>query len=188
MSEESKSAEGEYVMMGSGSVVPGRGAGIAAGLDDPNLSQDEKDHRLAIALQQQENAAAYDEHKKKHDEITQAKNNRTGRSGTFNKLAAVRAKDNGTLQVPSEYTSDSAYVKSNGDYMGSGATYAAPPGSSPQEIADAKLAVELQKVEQVSAGTVREMNKIITEETQEDIAQAHRTERSNYHINQKKLG
>ena len=67
MSEESKTAEGDFVMMGAGSVVPGRGT-VNLGLDDPNLSQEEKDHRMAIALQQQENAAAYNEHKKKHEQ------------------------------------------------------------------------------------------------------------------------
>jgi hypothetical protein len=186
MSEESKSAEGDYVMMGgANAVVPGRGAGLAAGLDDLNISQDEKDHRLAIALQQQENAAAYEEHQKKHKEIQQAKVNRTGRSGTFTKLAAVRDQDHGMLQVPAEYTSDNAYVKSNGDYMGSGIVN---PGkdASPQEIADFKLATEIQKVEQVGAGTVREMQKIVQEETTEDEANATRNARSNYHINQKR--
>jgi hypothetical protein len=187
MSEESKSAEGDYVMMGGGSVVPGRGAGLTAGLDDANISQEERDHRLAIAMQQQENAAAYDEHQKKHQEILQAKNNRTGRSGTFTKLAAVRDHDHGMLQVPAEYTSDNAYVKSNGDYMGSGPNYVPPnKDASPQEIADFKMAAEIQKVEQVGAGTVRQMQKIVQEETEEEEANAQRTARSNYHINQKK--
>jgi hypothetical protein len=188
MSEESKSAEGDYVMMGGAtSVTPGRGAGVAAGMDDPNLSQDEKDHRLAIALQQQENAAAYDEHQKNHQKIVQAKDNRTMRSGTFTKLAAVRDHDHGMLQVPAAYTSDNAYVKSNGDYMGSGTEMVAPgKNASPQEIADFKMAAEIQKVEQVGAGTVREMEKIVHEETQEEEANAMRNARSNYHINQKK--
>ena len=90
-------------MMGSGSVVPGRGT-VNLGLDDPNLSEEEKDHRMAIALQQQENAAAYNEHKKKHEQNKQAQNFRTARSGTFTKLAAVRDKDHGMLSVPSAYT------------------------------------------------------------------------------------
>jgi hypothetical protein len=142
MSEESKSAEGEYVMMGSTGAVPGRGAGVAAGLDDPNLSQEEKDHRLAIAMQQQENAAAYNDHQKKHEDIVSAKNNRTARSGTFTKLAAVRDKDQGMLSVPADYATDNAYVKSTGGYMGSG-NYALPgPNASPQEIADFKMEQE----------------------------------------------
>ena len=57
-----------------------QGQGGVAGLDDPNLTQEEKDHRLAISLQQQENSAAYTEHKKKHDELLSAKQRRTGRS------------------------------------------------------------------------------------------------------------
>ena len=61
MSEESKTSDTDYVHMNDG-----RGPGVAsggaavAGLDDPALSQEDRDLRLAIALQQQENAAAYD--------------------------------------------------------------------------------------------------------------------------------
>lgn len=189
MSEESKTAEADYVMMGSTSAIPGHGSGTKINLDDPNLSQEEKDHRLAIALQQQENAAAYAEHKKKHDAYVTAQSNRTARSGTFTKLAAIRDKDQGMLSVPPEYVSDHAY-KNEGDYVpprGDSAFVAPPPGARPQEIADFKLAAELQKVEQVDAGTVRTMQKIVTEEAEEEEAQAHRTERSNYHINQKGL-
>jgi hypothetical protein len=186
MSEESKTADGDYVMMGSGSVVPGRG-GNTMDMNDPNLTQEEKDHRLAIALQQQENAAAYSEHKKKHDANTSAQSNRTARSGTFSRLAAVRDKDQGMLSVPSEYSSDHAYKKSDGEYLPpSGNGFVAPAaGARPQEIADFKLAAEMQKVEQVDAGTVRTMQKIVKEEVEEDTAQAHRTERSNFHLNQK---
>jgi hypothetical protein len=187
MSEESKT-DGDYVMMGSGSVVPGRGGKTSGlNLDDPNLTQEEKDHRLAIALQQQENAAAYSEHKKKHDATAAAQNNRTARSGTFTKLAAVRDKDQGMLSVPSAYSSDHAY-KNDTDYKAPGSKdgFAAPgAGARPQEVADFKLAAEMQLVEQVDAGTVRTMTKIVNEEVNEDTAQAHRTERSNYHINQK---
>lgn len=188
MSEESKTAEGDFVMMGSGSVVPGRGT-VDLGLDDPNLSQEEKDHRLAISMQQQENAAAYNEHKKKHDQTKQAQVHRTARSGTYTKLAAVRDKDHGMLSVPSAYTSDNAYQK-DGDYVSpSGGEYvAAPPkNATPQEVADYKVATEMQKFEQIDAGTTRTMNKIVNEEAQEEEAQANRTERSNFHINQKGL-
>ena len=188
MSEESKTAEGDYVMMGSGAGV-NPGSGIAAqGLDDPNLTQEEKDHRMAVAMQQQENAAAYSEHKKKHEASVKAANNRTARSGTFSRLAAVRDKDHGMLSVPSEYTSDNAYHKES-EYAPPGNGFAPPPhGATPQEIADNKLAAELQKFEQVDAGTIRTMTKIVTEETSDETAQAHRTERSNYHINQKGFG
>lgn len=189
MSEESKTAEGDFVMMGAGSVVPGRGT-VNLGLDDPNLTQEEKDHRLAIALQQQENAAAYNEHKKKHEATKKSQDFRTARSGTYTKLAAVRDKDHGMLSVPAAYTSDNAYHKDGGDYVApsGGEFVAAPPkNATPQELADFKVAADMQKFEQIDAGTTRTMNKIVSEEAQEEEAQKHRTERSNYHINQKGL-
>jgi hypothetical protein len=186
MSEESKTSEGDYVMMGG--AAPGGAAKVPIGLDDPNLSQEDKDHRLAIALQQQENAVAFDAHKKKHDGYAAATSNRTARSGTFTKLAAVRDKDQGMLSVPSDYTTENAYVKSDGEYLppGTKTDEELLQGATPQQVADFKLAKELQKVEQVGAGTAREMSKIVTEEADEAEAQAHRTERSNFHINQKR--
>jgi hypothetical protein len=189
MSEESKTADGDYVMMGGGSGVrPGTGTTVSKlGLDDPSLSLEEKDHRLALALQQQENAAAYDQHKKKHETYEQANAHRTARSATFTKLAAVRAKDHGMLMVPSAYTSDHAYKSDANSYMAPNSYVAPPAGADPQEIADFQLAAGLQKIEQVDAGTVRTMQKIVTEEADEETAQAHRTERSNYHIPQKGL-
>jgi hypothetical protein len=176
MSEESKTAEGDYVMMGSGT-APGRPTAIP-GIDDPNLSQEEKDHRLAVALQQQENAAAVKEHQKKHDEQVQADQRRTARSGTFTKLAAVRDKDHGMLSVPADYTSDMAYHKQEGDkYAAPG--FAPPPANArPQEVADYKVAVEMQKVEQIDAGTVRTMTKMVKEEEEAEVAQERRTQRS----------
>jgi hypothetical protein len=168
MSEETKTPEGDYIRMGRSAPTPGGTTLKMPGLDDPSLSQEDKDHRLAIALQQEENAAVYDTHKKKHDQHIAADLNRTGRSGAFTRLAGVRDKDHGMLSVPSEYTTENAYVKGDGDY-----------------VADYLLAKELQKVEQVGAGTAREMSKIVTEEHEEEISQSHRTDRSNYHINQK---
>lgn len=173
-------------MMGSGAPAPGGTTLKMPGMDDPSLSQEDKDHRLAIALQQQENAAAYDAHKKKHEESVAANTNRTARSATYTRLAAVRDKDHGMLSVPAEYTTDNAYVKGDSDYVahnGEKEEYIA--GATPQQIADYQLAKELQKVEQVGAGTAREMSKIVTEEVADETAQAHRTDRSNYHINQK---
>jgi hypothetical protein len=185
MSEESKTAEGDYVMMGSGQPA----ATLGAGLDDAALSQEDKDHRMAIALQQQENAAVYDAHKKKHDMQVKANTNRTARSGTFTKLAAVRDKDQGMLSVPKDYTTENAYVRGDGEFL-PGTVKSDEEllkGATPQQIADFKLAKELQKVEQAGAGTAREMSKIVTEETVQKEVQGHRTERSNYHINQKKF-
>lgn len=185
MSEESKTPEGDYVIMGSGGVAPGGTTLKMPDMDDPNLSQEDKDHRLAIALQQQENTAAYDTHKKKHEQYVAASTNRTARSGTFTKLAAVRDKDHGMLMVPPEFTTENAYVKGDSDYLPQKDHSESLAGMTPEQIADYQLAKELQKVEQVGAGTAREMSKIVTEESDESEAQAHRTERSNFHINQK---
>ena len=79
MSEESKTPEGDYVMMGTESAAPKRVG--AVNLDDESFTQEERDHRLAIAIQQQENAAAYNEHKAKHDAQVAANTSRTTRSG-----------------------------------------------------------------------------------------------------------
>jgi hypothetical protein len=184
MSEESKTPDADYVHMGGGKgIVPGSGStfNLPESMDDPNLSQEDRDMRLAIALQQQENAAAYDAHKAKHDANVKANIQRTTRSNTHTRLAAVRAKDHGMLSVPAAYTTEHAYV--SGDY-----DTPIPPnmaGASPQEIADYNMAMALQKVEQVGAGTVQTMNKIITEEKESAEAMAHRTERSNYTLPKK---
>lgn len=180
MSEESKTPEGDYVIMGTGGV----NAQTATKpnlfeIDDPNLTQEEMDHRLAIAMQQQENAAAYEDHKKKHDENVKAQANRTLRSGTFTKLAAVRGKDHGMLTVPSDYTSEHAYVKSDVDGYTAPSGLASPPANAhPQELNDYKLAAEMQLVEQVDAGTVRTMQKMVTEEENAEASQTLRTTRS----------
>jgi len=179
MSEECKTAEGDYVMMGKPTAQAGRSAGLPHGIDDPNLPQEEKDHRLAIALQQQENAAALEDHKKKHDNIQKSNDYRTARSGTFSRLAHVRDRDHGMLSVPQDYTTDNAYVNASSQPKVS--TYAPPPkNAKPEEIQDYKLAAELQRFEQVGAGTVREMEKIAKEEQEAEIAQAHRTGYSTY--------
>jgi len=183
MSEESKTPDGDYVMMGS--TAAGGTAKMSMGLDDPNLSQEDKDHRLAIALQQEENAAVQEEHRKKHQQAVAASTNRTARSGTFTKLAAVRSKDHGMLSVPADYTTPNAYVKGSSDYIAHQEKSESMTGATPQQAADYQLAKELQKVEQVGAGTAREMSKIVSEGEKETDSQAHRTERSNYHINQK---
>jgi hypothetical protein len=180
MSEESKTPEGDYVMMSGGGRPSSSSGGQKKaldplGLDDPSLTQEEKDHRLAIAMQKQENAAAYEQHKKKADEHQNAQKHRTARSGTYTKLAAVRDKDGGVLSVPAEYSTENAY-KVEGTFDPG---FAAPPiGAGPQEITDHKLAVQLQKVEQVDAGTVRTMQKMVEEEELIEETQAIRTVRS----------
>jgi len=165
MSEESKTPDADYVHMGDGAGVRPGGAAAIPGLDDPNLSQEDRDMRLALALQQQENAAAYDQHKKKHDAAKNAQKHRTAYSSNYDKLAATRKKDHGMLRVPAAYSTENAYVS------GEGGEYSAPAGSavdlkgaSPQVIADHKMAAELQKVEQSAVGTGQAIEKMVTEE------------------------
>lgn len=142
MSEESKT-DGDYVHMFDGAAPTPAPANqviaqVPAGLDDPNLSQEERDLRLAIALQQQENATALQH--SKQAKARQAKSNtlRTGRSGAQTKLAAVRDKDHGQYKSP--YADNSATNASQYQPPSSGA------GASSQELSDYQLAVELQKV------------------------------------------
>merc|ERR1719343_1940334 len=115
MSEETK-YDTDYVNMDRG-VRPGSAnvAKVPAGLDDPNLSQEDKDLRLAIALQQEENARALATSKGKIDDAEKANAMRTGRSGVHSRLAAVRDKDHGMLSVPSQYDSEGAYQAPGSD-------------------------------------------------------------------------
>ena len=133
------------------------------------------------ALQQQENAAVYEAHKKKSNAYKAAQTNRTGRSGTFSRLAAVRDKDAGMFSVPADYTTEHAYVKS-GEYLPQAGISDAEllKGATPQQIADFKLAKEIQTVEQAGAGTAREMAKITSDEADAAVAQARRTGLSTY--------
>jgi hypothetical protein len=169
----------------------GRGPGIVsgrlptvAGLDDPNLSQEDRDLRLAIALQQQENAAAYDLHKKRHDAAVAANVNRTSRSNVHSKLAQVRKKDHGMLMVPDEYTTENAYKKGDSQYVSPSTdssavvANAAANGALPQEVADLKLALDLQKMEQTGAGTAQTLVKIMKEEKEDVEANDMRNARS----------
>jgi len=186
MSEESKTSDSDYVHMNDGR-GPGVSSGTSpavAGLDDPNLSQEDRDLRLAIALQQQENAAAYDAHKKRRDEAIKANTSRTTRSNVHSRLAQVRKKDHGMLSVPDEYTTENAYKKGDGDYVSPGidgsaiVANAAASGALPQEVADLKMALELQKVEQTGVGTAQTMSKILREEQEDDNANEMRNARS----------
>mmetsp|Transcript_4464 Transcript_4464/g.6434 ORF Transcript_4464/g.6434 Transcript_4464/m.6434 type:complete len:194 (-) Transcript_4464:89-670(-) len=188
MSEESKTPESDYVNMGAGAGPGGSTLKLPEGMDDPSLSQEDRDMRLALALQQQENAAVYDAHKKKHQAAKAAQTNRTARSGVVSRLAHVRGKDQGMLSVPPEYTTENAYVSGGGNGTYNAPNGVAPPeGASPQEIADFKMAAGLQKVENLSAGVATTTHKIVEEEESDKTAQNHRTGHSNYHINQKKI-
>lgn len=187
MSEESKTSDSDYVHMNYGrgpGIATGGGLPTVAGLDDPNLSQEDRDLRLAIALQQQENAAAYDAHKKRHDAAVAANTNRTSRSNVHSKLAQVRKKDHGMLMVPDEYTTENAYKKGDSQYVSpadDGSTVvanAAANGALPQEVADLKLALDLQKMEQTGAGTAQTLVKILKEEKEDVEANDMRNARS----------
>jgi len=179
-SEESKS-EAEYVNMDRGvrPVTMGKDVvKVPVGLDDPNLSQEDKDLRLAIALQQEENQRATTSSKKKLDAAKKANTMRTGRSGVHSRLAAVRDKDHGMLSVPSSYETANAYQ--SGDYAapGSAMNMASLKGALPQEVADHNLAIELQKIENSSAGTAQAAAKLTKTEQELIEAQEHRTARS----------
>lgn len=122
----------DYHSMGSG--APNRGTFVRVeGLDDPNLSQEEKDRRLAIALQQQENAAVYELAKKKHDASVAAQANRTTRSNVATSLATIRKKQ-----------------KEQGDVETSGS-------------GDDLYAAEMQKEENAGASTMATLNYMIKE-------------------------
>lgn len=121
-----------YVKMGPGA-APKPGTNNITNipeLNDPNLSQEEKDLRLALALQQQENASAYGAHKKRHDAQQSSQNNRVSRSSAGTRLASVR--------MNQKDEKDAAY----------GGSYGGPDDSS-----DARLASELHKVEVTTAKT-----------------------------------
>jgi hypothetical protein len=141
----------DYQRMGTG--APSRGQVVRVdGLDDPNLSQEEKDHRLALALQQQENAAVYDLAKKKHDAAVAAQANRTTRSNVATSLATIRKKQ-----------------KENGE----AAEYASGSGS-----ADEQYAAELQRMENAGASAMQTLDYMIKEVQQDKEADDLRTSHS----------
>lgn len=170
MSEESKIDSGYVHMGGSGPSSNGSNtARIPLGLDDPSLSQEDKDLRLAIALQQQENAEALAAAKKRAVASSRSDLFRTGRSGVNTRLAAVRAKDHGQLSVPKAYTNQNAPV---GEYIAPAA------GAVSQELSDASLAAELHKVEASSIGAANSTAKLLKDEAAQAEAAATRTARS----------
>ena len=163
----SNNIESDYVQMGDAT-----GSSTPLNLDDPNLSQEDKDLRLAIALQQQENAAALSNAKKKKEAAKKSNMLRSGRSGVGSRLAAIRDKDHGMLSVPSSYDNENAY-KNELDYL--------PPGNdaqTSQESSDASLARQLQNVEVTSISAAVETDKLAKLISSEATAQKFRTERS----------
>uniref|UniRef100_A0A7S0CCL2 Uncharacterized protein n=1 Tax=Proboscia inermis TaxID=420281 RepID=A0A7S0CCL2_9STRA len=169
MSEEGKNDFNEYVHMDN----PGRPANnhfnAPVGLDDPNLSQEDRDMRLAIALQQQENASAMNAADAKNRNAAKSDLFRTGRSGVNTRLASVRDRDQGLLRVPHSYNNESAY-KSGSNYC--------PPGTEKFDDADLALAHELQSVEQSSVGAALHAEKVLKKEQEIDNSNALRNARS----------
>eukprot|EP00558_Chaetoceros_sp_UNC1202_P013761 CAMPEP_0197236516 /NCGR_PEP_ID=MMETSP1429-20130617/3592_1 /TAXON_ID=49237 /ORGANISM="Chaetoceros sp., Strain UNC1202" /LENGTH=152 /DNA_ID=CAMNT_0042695305 /DNA_START=54 /DNA_END=512 /DNA_ORIENTATION=+ len=143
----------------SGAVKPGTTSLQTGGvdLDDPNLSQEEKDLRLALALQQQENTAAYEESKKRQESAAAAKKNRTTRSNFSTSLASIRKQQ-----------------KEAGDDSPKHASAYTAPGTS----SDEQLAHELSKVEQTTAGAAKLMDKIVQNSSDAKVANKLRTGRS----------
>jgi len=104
------------------------------------LSQEETDLRLAMALQQQENASAYDESKKRHDKTTAAQKARTMRSSVGTSLPHIRK-----------------VQKDNGDVEGAGVGMYDAPETDP----DAALAMKLQKEDAVTLGTAEMVERMV---------------------------
>jgi len=155
--------DANYVNMGQG-VQPGTTNLNAPGLEDPNLSQEEGDLRLALALQQQENAAAYGAHKKTHEAAVAAKKSRTTRSNYSTGLASIRK-----AQKSSDGSNNG--FKNDGEYNA--------PGT---ESGDAQLAAELQKVEHATAGTAQLMEQIAKEDSEEKKSTTIRSGRGHFHM------
>jgi hypothetical protein len=160
--QETSTMDANYVNMGQG-VTPGTTIPNTAGLEEPNLSQEERDLRLALALQQQENAAAYDAHKKTHEAAIAARKTRTTRSNASTGLASIRKAQKNNVE--------NTDLKSDGAYDA--------PGT---ESSDAQLAAELQKVEHATAGTAQLMEQIAKEDSEERKSTSTRSGRSHYHM------
>ena len=155
-------ADSSYVQMGNDGPRAGNVSALVPGLDDPNLSQEEKDYRLAIALQQQENAAVQAA-KKKHDASVAAQHTRVSRSGVNTALAHIRK------QQKSGDAGGAYSPTSSGDY------YAPDDGS-----ADAQLARKLQDEEMEAAGTAKMLEKIVKDDVADKKAAMLRTGRSGH--------
>merc|ERR1712165_27286 len=130
-------------------------------------SQEEQDLRLAMALQQAENAQAYETSKKRHEQATATQSHRTIRSNAGTSLSSIRA----TQKASAERMSSAPTATT--------ANYYAPSGAGDaQELADARLAGDMQRVEQATAGTARMMAKIQREEESSKASAELRNARS----------
>merc|ERR1712038_1833368 len=84
---------------------------------DSNLSQEEQDLRLAMALQQAENAQAYETSKKRHEQATATQSHRTIRSNAGTSLSSIRA----TQKASAERMSSAPTATAANYYAPSGA-------------------------------------------------------------------
>ena len=181
MSEESK-IDSDYVHLFDAPSNNGNSNNVAStvtnavppDLDDPKYTPEERDLRLAIALQQQENNAALHAIQKKQAETSRSKALRSGRSGAMTGLAAIRAREKRTPFVPATVSSD--YVPPS--TTGFAANTTAGPHAMTQEDKDYALAVELQKVEASSAGSAKLAQVLQQQESNEKSAKEHRVMRS----------
>jgi len=148
-----------YVNMGSGSGIRNTTSKMPEidGFNDPNLLPEERDRRLALALQQQENAAVYENMKKKHDIEKESQKLRTTRSNAPTSLAAIRKKERENPQDVSES------VYSN---------YVAP-SSGENAIVD-----EFSRVDEACAGTAKLMNHIVKTTAKDKASKNLRNARS----------
>merc|ERR1739845_7810 len=148
-----------YVNMGSGSGIRNTTSKIPEidGLNDPNLSAEERDRRLALALQQQENAAVYENMKKKHDTEKESQRLRTTRSNAPTSLAAIRKKER---ENPKDFNNNSY------------SNYVAPTSGE-------KTAVdEFTRVDEACAGTAQLMNHIVKTTAKDKASRNLRNARS----------
>merc|ERR1712050_481240 len=148
-----------YVNMGSG---PGSRTNTSKmpefnGQSHNNLSSEQRDRRLALALQQQENAAVYEDMKKKHDTEKESQKLRTTRSNAPTSLAAIRKKER---ENPKDF--------SNNSYS----NYVAPTSGE-------KTAVdEFTRVDEACAGTAQLMNHIVKTTAKDKASRNLRNARS----------
>ena len=187
MSEESK-IDSDYVHMFDGNTPPtaaaGGGGGGAVvthaapdGLDDPNLSQEERDLRLAIALQQQENSAALTAAKIHKAEQSRTNILRSGRSGAQTGLAHIRAREKmGTSSIGYANAGAADVISEYVAPMSAGGV----ASNMSQEAKDYQLAVELQKVEASSVGSAKLAQQLSAQDQKEKAAGANRVGRSGY--------
>lgn len=146
-----------YVQMNDSSKAPGDFQ--YEGMDDPNLSQEERDLRLALALQQQENASVLAAHAQRQSSQRTTNDFRTARSGAKEGLTSIRKVQ--------KQASDHPFHSANSTYMA--------PGS---DDADYKLAMEMQMAEDAAVGTARLVEKIIKDEVKEKEEKELRSGRS----------